>query len=367
MIYIIAIASLILIGTWIFMKSAPFGAKPSGERQARIERAPQWNGKNLENQELTPALSPGYSYWKLIKMQFNETSPRKRPSVPIPNQKTDLKALNPEENVLIWMGHSSYFMQIDGVKILIDPVFSGSASPLPYSITAFEGTDIYQAEDFPTLDFILISHDHYDHLDYKTMKDFQAKTKKVIVGLGIGAHLERWGYTQDQIQESNWWETFTSENKLVQIQTAPARHFSGRGFARNNTLWQSYVVQSKNLKVYLGGDSGYGKHFKQIQERFGDMDLVMLDNGQYNEGWRAIHMHPEEVIQASKDLGAKTLFPVHNSKFGLALHAWDEPLIRTTTLAQESQQAYITPLLGSKVDLDALDATPSNWWVELEE
>ncbi|MGB0777988.1 MAG: MBL fold metallo-hydrolase [Flavobacteriaceae bacterium] len=360
------VIALILI-VFLFMQQAQFGSKPKNERLGRIEKSQHWNGKKFENLEFTPDLTPGYSYWDILKKQVTGKSDRSKPKHPIPNKKTDLKSIDTEEDVLIWFGHSSYYLQISGVKILMDPVFSGSASPLPSSIQSFDGTDIYTVDDFPEIDYILISHDHYDHLDYKTIKEFQSKTSQVIVGLGVGAHFESWGYQKNQIIETDWWEDLSLKNNL-RLYTCPTRHFSGRGFTRNNTLWQSYLLeQPQGLKIYLGGDSGYGAHFKEINQRYGGVDLAILDNGQYNDAWKAIHMHPDQVIQATQDLNAQYLFPVHSSKFVLALHAWDEPLNRTSALAEQNNISLFTPVLGSKTNLNRLEHNFPKWWEGIDD
>lgn len=267
-----------------------------------------------------------------------------------------------DKDWIIWFGHSSYLINIQGFKILIDPVFSDNASPLPGSNRAFPGTNIYTPKDMPDIDFLLITHDHYDHLDYPTVMKLQPRIKQIICGLGVGSHLEYWGFDQEIITEMDWNESMTLDNKL-QLHTAPTRHFSGRALKRNNTLWLSFVLQSEDLNLYLGGDSGYGRHFASLGERFGGFDLALLDNGQYNVAWQAIHMLPNEVIKAAKDLKTKKLFPVHSSKFKLAQHAWNEPLAEISKLnATADPIPLITPKIGEPVYLNDSTQTFSPWW-----
>ncbi|MEO5979809.1 MAG: MBL fold metallo-hydrolase, partial [Chryseolinea sp.] len=190
--------------------------------------------------------------------------------------------------------------------------------------------------------------DHYDHTDYETLIALQPKTKHVICGLGVGSHFEHWGYSKDVIVEKDWNERVDLDRGFT-IHTAPARHFSGRGLTTNNTLWMSFLVQTPTMKFYVGGDSGYDKHFAAIGEKFGPIDLAMIDNGQYDSSWRYVHTLPEEVMMAAKDLRTRRLFPVHSSKFAMANHAWDEPLSRITELNKSVNLPLITPIVGEIV------------------
>jgi L-ascorbate metabolism protein UlaG (beta-lactamase superfamily) len=252
-------------------------------------------------------------------------------------------------------------MQIDGKRFLVDPVLSGSASPVPWTVKAYKGTDRYTVDDLPPIDYLLISHDHYDHLDYETITKLKDKVKTVICGLGVGAHFEHWGYAADKIIESDWNNTISLDAGF-KVHTTPARHFSGRGFTRNNTLWMSYVLQTPNTKIYIGGDSGYDTHFAEIGKQFGPIDLAILENGQYNVAWEAIHMLPDQVLQAAEDLKAKRLFPVHSSKFTLAMHSWDEPLIKVTELAKIQHLPLVTPVIGEMVNLNDTTQVFPEWW-----
>ncbi len=362
---IVVIVTLVAI-TFLYMRQAKFGKAPSGEKLEQISSSPNYEKNQFKNLEQTPDLSEGHSYFSILYNQFFVNHPRTEPKDPIPNQKTDLFNLSEDENVLIWFGHSSYFIQLDGIKILVDPVFSGNASPIPGTVKSFPGTDIYTVDDIPEVDYLLISHDHYDHLDYKTIKELKPKIGKVICGLGVGSHFEHWGYSGAQILEQNWYESVEVDSGFT-IHTTPARHFSGRGFARKNTLWASYVIESPSQTIYVGGDSGYGKFFNEIGNKF-DIDLAILDNGQYNDAWKEIHLHPDQVLQAAKDLKAKRLFPVHSSKFVLAMHKWDEPLKEVNRLNQETEHPIplFTPIIGEKIDLNNSSRLFKNWWEGVE-
>lgn len=342
-----------------------FGKLPKGERLIRIEQSPNYKNGAFVNQEYTPDLSDGYSYAKVTYEFFFKGSDKKRPKQKIPSVKTELKNLNSEENTLIWFGHSSYFMQIAGLKFLVDPVFSGNASPIPGTTTSFAGTDIYSIDDLPEIDYLIISHDHYDHVDYKTLKALKDKVKKVICGLGVGAHFEYWGYSTEQLIEKDWNEEIQLTDS-IKVFTKTARHFSGRGFTRNKSLWMSYILKSPSIKIYIGGDSGYGKHYRDIGDEHGPIDIAILDNGQYDLAWQNVHNLPHEVLQATEDLKAKRLFPVHSSKFVLGNHAWDEPLVKVSELNKEYGFPLITPIIGEVVNLNEGSQSFSQWWTEID-
>ena len=363
----ISVVVVLVIATFFYMRQAKFGKAPSGEHLEQISASSNFKAGIFQNLEFTPDLSEGYSVTGILYNQFFVKHPRTAPKDTIPSQKTDLFALDKDENVLIWFGHSSYYIQLDGVKILVDPVFSGSASPVPGTVKAFPGTDVYTPDDIPEVDYLIISHDHYDHLDYKTITALEGKIKNVICGLGVGSHFQYWGYAEEKISEKDWNQTI-KVNEEFSIHTLPARHFSGRGFSSKNTLWASYLIESPSMKIYVGGDSGYGEFFKDIGEKYGPIDLVILDNGQYNNAWREIHLHPEEVLQAARDLKAKQLFPVHSSKFVLAVHPWDEPLNEVARLNSESENPIplFTPLIGAKNNLDNPSVSFTSWWVGIE-
>ena len=355
---------LLLLGSLLFFLHPQFGKLPRRERLKRIKASPNYRDGHFQNLSPTPAFSEGASYLSVLKLFLFGKHKRSRPSRPLPSQKTNLLALNPKEDVLVWFGHSSYFLQVDGKKILVDPVFSGSASPLPFGTLAFEGSDLYTAADLPDIDYLLITHDHWDHLDYKTIKAIRTKVGRIITGLGTGEHLERWGYKKDLIVEKDWNERVDLEPGFS-IHTTPARHFSGRLFKRNTVLWLSFVLQTPSWKLFLGGDSGYDSHFARIGAEFGPFDLAILENGQYNKYWKHIHTMPEEVLKAAKDLKAKKLFPVHNSKFSLSIHSWDEPLNAITENHSEGDPALVTPMIGEKVLLGETKEY-SRWWAETQ-
>lgn len=332
-----------------------------GERLERIKRSPNYRNNSFQNITHTPALTEGYGYFEVMYEFFFKKNPNRKPKKDIPFVKTDLHKLNINDDVLIWFGHSSYYMQVDGKKICVDPVFSGNASPVRGTNKSFNGSNTYQVDDLPDLDYLLITHDHYDHLDHATILKLKNRFKKLACGLGVGSHLVHWGIDENKITETDWNDKTVLDDGFELI-TLSARHFSGRGLTRNKSLWCSFLLQTPSMKIYIGGDSGYDQHFTEIGNQYGPIDIAILENGQYDAKWKYIHMFPEELLQASIDLKAKKVFPVHSGKFAMSNHAWDEPLIKLTELNQDKKLDLITPMIGELVYLKNNNQKFSEWW-----
>jgi L-ascorbate metabolism protein UlaG (beta-lactamase superfamily) len=321
------------------------GNSPAGMRLERMRRSPNYKADRFENLVPTEVTVRGISFFKMLR-EFRNRPADTAPAGRIPAVKTDLRALPAEGAWIVWFGHSSYLLKIGGMTILVDPVFSGNASPVSFFAKAFAGTEVYGVEEMPEIDVLLLTHDHYDHLDYKTVKRLAPGVKRVCTSLGVGAHLEAWGVAAGKIVELDWWESWEfggagggGGGRLggaggLTLMAAPARHFSGRSFKRGGTLWSSFVLKGRGYSLYLGGDSGYEGHFREIGERCGPFDLAILECGQYGKNWPYIHMLPEQTVQAALDLKAAALMPVHWGKFTLALHAWDEPVRRLMAAAE---------------------------------
>ena len=361
MLILTGIVLILFISGCIFMNQAKFGKHPSGKRLELVKQSPNWRDGAFQNLSPTPALTEGVSFFKVFTQFFFGKKIDVKPTKPLPSEKVDLLHLDPAQDVLVWFGHSSYFLQLDGITFLVDPVLSGAASPVSFTTNAFAGTDRYKVEDLPKIDFLLITHDHWDHLDYETVLQLKSKVDQIVCSLGTGEHLEYWGFDTAKISEKDWNETVKFQ-KNVTIHTAPARHFSGRGFKRNQALWTSYILEINDKRIFIGGDSGYDSHFKQIGEKFKSFDLAILENGQYNKNWKYIHMMPDEVLKAAKDLNTKILFPVHSSKFALATHPWYEPLETITSLPKDSSFIIITPKIGSIASPTDSNQVFDKWW-----
>ncbi|MFT3980314.1 MAG: MBL fold metallo-hydrolase [Ferruginibacter sp.] len=349
---------------WLFMRQKQFGKLPSGKRLERIRSSPQYKNGAFQNIHYTPQLTEGESMpGLLVKFLFSSRG-KKKPQQVLPSIKTDLKNLPADKNILVWFGHSSYFMQLDGKKILVDPVMSGSASPLPGGTRAFKGTDIYTTDDIPPIDYLFITHDHWDHLDYKTVTALQPKIKAVICPLGVGEHLEYWGFDSAIIHENDWGDVISLPDGFT-VTLTPGRHFAGRTLKRNSSLWTSYVLRSPSKNIFIGGDSGYDTHFAEIGKKFGPFDWAILENGQYDQSWRYIHLLPEEFVIAAKEINAKNILPLHSSKFLLGNHVWNEPLIRLMENNKTAGLPVATPQIGEAVDLDATGQAFGQWWQEI--
>jgi L-ascorbate metabolism protein UlaG (beta-lactamase superfamily) len=359
---IIIIATL-LTTTIIVMGQSKFGQLPRGERLARIKQSPNYRDGEFRNLTETPLMTNDDGFLKSIYNFMFKKVPGLNPKDSIPVVKTNLWEIPMDNNVLVWFGHSSYYMQINGKRLLVDPVLSNHASPFSWMIKAFKGTDHYQTADIPDIDYLMITHDHWDHLDYQTIQKIHPRVKQFICGLGVGAHLEHWGVNAERITEMDWYDS-TVPTEGWKIHALPARHFSGRGLKRNQTLWVSFVLETPDLKLFLGGDGGYGSHFSEIGNQFGPFDLAVLEQGQYNHKWKHIHLLPEQLFTAVNDLQAQQVLPVHHSKFVLAEHPWSEPL----SLLQENNVNFVpllTPMIGKPAFFNDTVHSFQQWWLEL--
>lgn len=355
------IASLIVVLTisiFIVINQKQFGQLPEGKRLERIENSPNYKDGEFKNLSETSVLTSEKSTFKtMVDFMFSEKE-NVTPKYKLPTVKTNLKALNESKDVLVWLGHSSYFIRLNGVTFLIDPVLSGYASPFSFMNKSFDGTDIYKSNDIPEIDYLIISHDHWDHLDYETVLELESKVKHVICGLGVGQHFEYWGYNPSKITELDWYQNVQIMNEMI-ITATPARHYSGRGLDRNKTLWASYVLESPTYNIYMGGDSGYDEFYKKIGEDYGPFNLTILEQGQYSKNWKQIHLLPSEVFKAGEELNSKSLLPVHNSKFALANHLWSEPL---EAISKNPQLPVKTPKIGEPVMLRDSTQMFTKWW-----
>ena len=342
------------------MQQPSFGKLPSGKRLERIKQSPNYRDGSFQNIFPTQMMAEDASYPKMI-WEFLGKGVDREPISVLPSVKSDLKSLSADEPIIIWFGHSSYLIKVEGKNILVDPVFSERASPFQFMGSRnYPIQTLYSIADFPEIDVVVISHDHYDHLDYNSILQLKSKTKLFCVGLGVGSHLEYWGVDTTKIKEFDWWQT-QEIFPGFELTSTPARHFSGRGFKRNQTLWSSYVLKTPSKKIFIGGDSGYDISFKTIGEKHGPFDLSMLECGQYDKKWPFIHMMPEQTAQAAKDLNGKVLLPVHWGKFTLSLHPWKDPIERVTIATQQLNQTITTPLIGEVVEFNK--PFPNiKWW-----
>lgn len=360
--WIITSVAVLTLAFFIVINRKAFGGVAKGKRLKRIRQSKLYKKRQFQNISHTPSITEGYKMSKVTyDFFFGKKDPLLKPLKEIPALHTDLKNIDKNQDVFIWLGHSSYYLQTDGVSFLIDPVLSLYGSPFKYFNKAFKGSDIFKPEEIPGIDYLVITHDHFDHLDYPTVKSIEERTDKAIIPLGVGAHLERWGYSENKLIEEEWGAEVELKNN-IKLAFTPARHFSGRRIRQNDTLWSSYVLTTPTKRIFLGGDSGYDSHFKAIGEKYGPFDYAVLENGQYGEAWRYIHTLPEDVVQAAIDLKAQRIIPVHAAKFALALHPWNEPLQKITVLGKEKKLNILTPMIGEVVDLNQSEHKFTAWW-----
>lgn len=353
-------------GCSILNLSPQFGAEAEGARLQKIQQSPNYRDGQFQNPVETN-MDIGFSgYMKLLHTRlFGETADQ-LPDRPIP-----VKAINPTRlqmpqdtaTIVTWLGHSSFIVEIDGRRLLLDPMLSDMASPF-----SFIGPERFAAlpitvEELPTIDAVLISHDHYDHLDYRSIQKLNEKTGHFFVALGVGAHLERWGIPATKITELDWWQE--TNYKGLTFAATPSRHFSGRGLSdRMKTQWASWVIVGNDDRIFFSGDSGYFDGFKEIGSKYGPFDLTLLECGQYNELWSSIHMMPEQTVQAHLDLKGKLLMPIHWGAFSLALHSWTDPIERASAEAKRLNVPMATPRIGEAIVIGK-KAPMRAWWREL--
>ena len=287
---------------------------------------------------------------------------QRTPSDSLPRQKVDLtKFLDSGNNQLnsTWIGHSSLIINIDGYKILTDPVFEEKVSF--FGPSRFNGEIPLDVAQLPEIDVVLISHNHYDHLNKYTIELIHKRVKQFIVPLAVGAELEGWGVPREKIVELDWWDEVIINNEVI-VAATPTQHFSGRGLTdRDETLWASFVVKAPNHKIYFSGDSGYFEGFKLIGEKYGPFDITFMECGAYNEKWHHIHMYPEETVQAHIDLNGKILHPIHWGTFNLSLHPWYEPMKRLSEAAEKAGVITATPIVGGTITYEN-NISSEKWW-----
>lgn len=297
MIVFLAVAALLVAAIALFMNRPEFGRAPRGERLERIRRSPNYRDGAFRNRHATPQLTSGKGWWATMYDFLFERQERNRPDHALPAVKTDLKALDPKENLLVWFGHSSYLIQADGLRILVDPVFE-TASPLPFFNRPFEGTDLYKPEDMPGIDLLVITHDHWDHLDYGTVTKLRDRTGRVVCPLGVGEYFEYWSFDPQRITELDWGEQVALGGGFT-VYCRPARHFSGRTFRANRTLWASFVVETPSQRIFLGGDGGYDTHFADVAREFPNLDVAVLEERPVQRGL-ALYPHASGRSEAGR-------------------------------------------------------------------
>lgn len=338
-----------------------FGGQVKSRHKELYARSPQWDGSKFVNLEDTSMEFSWSDLPELLRKQFFEKE-RREPKQALSIQSFDPEAfLAPSEQMKhIWYGHSVVLFRLNGKTLLIDPMLGGNASPIaPFATKRFSENSLDVIDAFPEIDLVLITHDHYDHLDYASIRRLRSKVKQYYVALGVGRHLEEWGIDSEQITEFDWWESQLFSN--IQITFTPSRHFSGRGLTdRAKSLWGGWTFKTATENIYFSGDGGYGEHFKEVGAKLGPFDFGWMECGQYNKNWHQIHMYPEESVQAALDAGVRRAMPVHWGGFALALHDWDDSVIRFVEEANKLEVPLTLPKIGELV----VDSNGSfdRWW-----
>ncbi len=364
MIYLISILGFLitaLIAIQLYIKLNPeFGAVVSADDRLRYSKSPHWDGKTFVNQSLTEMDVNLRTMPKIIGAN------RKNAKVKAPKKNLEFIPFDKEawnqmsEPAFTWFGHSVLLMKLNGQTILIDPMFGPDASPIaPFKTKRFTSNTLDIIDQLPPIDLVLFTHDHYDHLDLKSVKKLIPKVKQWKTLIGVGRHLKKWGVSPSIVQEYDWWDEFDLNG--IHVTCTPNRHFGGRGATdRAKSFWGGWVFETEAHKIYWSGDGGYDTHFKQIGEKFGGFDWVFMECGQYGEYWHPIHNFPEEAIQASIDVKAKRVIPVHWGGFALANHGWKESIDRFTEGSIDKEYAVCTPKIG---ELFSTDYVPNQrWW-----
>ncbi|MFG2846886.1 MBL fold metallo-hydrolase [Kitasatospora sp. NPDC101155] len=340
---------------------AAFGRRPDGEREERVRNSPQYRDgvfHNAPSALARTAGAPGVDPATVRRMMFERTG--RVPAHPVPTVRPAATGPAAEGVEITWYGHASALVEIEGSRVLLDPIWSDRCSPSAHVGPKRLHPVPVELEELPPVDAVLISHDHYDHLDMATVKRLvRSQSAPFAVPLGIGGHLRRWGVPEHRIIELDWDETCTLGELVVTLTSA--HHFSGRGLTRNTTLWGSWVIAGPTRKVFYTGDSGYFEGYGRIGEQHGPFDAALVQIGAYDAAWADIHMTPEDAVLAHRDLDAGLLVPVHWCTFNLGLHPWAEPIERLLKEAKAQAVPLAVPRPGERVDVDnppELDG----WW-----
>jgi L-ascorbate metabolism protein UlaG (beta-lactamase superfamily) len=362
MIYLIIVAVIVVLVYLVINFYPSLGGKKSQETRQRINASKNFSNGKFINQIPTPMDMNVKESFKLVR-QMIKGHPLSKPKSGIIADSLDPNFVRENRaDQITWFGHSALLLKVNGLTLLLDPMFGRSPSPFPiFGPKRYSAKLPIEIEELPAIDAVIFSHDHYDHLDYGSILKLKSKVKQFIVPLGVAGHLVRWGVDPEIIQEHDWWDEFTFRG--LTLASTPARHFSGRGLGgRDTSLWCSWVILSEDTKIFFSGDSGYGPHFKEIGSKYGPFDLTLMECGQYNERWAGIHMMPEETVQAHLDVQGKLMIPIHWGAFTLALHSWSDPVERAVKAAKQLGSAIATPRIGETVSIGAAVYPNSTWW-----
>ncbi|HSX32502.1 MAG TPA: MBL fold metallo-hydrolase [Candidatus Saccharimonadales bacterium] len=360
MLYVV-IALCALGGMYLFFRFYP----PFGGRTLRSvkEKSPQFKDGKFVNQ-IPTSMDTSFADTVSILRDFMRKGTNRRPSKQLTPERLDVAAHTANTQVT-WFGHSAFLLQAKGKTILYDPMFGVSPSPFP-ALGSKRFSDQLPAlpEDLPHIDAVVVSHDHYDHLDYPSVLKLKDKTDMFFVPIGLGAHLRRWGVPAAHITELDWWQEASHHG--IKFVCTPARHFSGRTLTdRFATLWASWVIDTGSERLFFSGDSGYGPHYAQIGAKYGPFAMTFMECGQYDRRWANIHMTPEQTVQAHLDLRGKRMVPMHWGAFVLALHAWTDPVNRALAASKKHNVQLVTPKIGERFSVSGPHYPIEKWWTKI--
>ncbi len=370
MVFFVAVAGVatLLLASALFLWLNPaFGGTPTSEQEIEYARSENYrDGQFINKDEVELVFSMSEMAWIFRELLSSHPNSLPDSKLSIVNtDSSDITDYSSSQPRIIWFGHSTVLLQIDGKNILIDPMFGDVPAPHPWlGPSRFSGGLPIEIERLPYIDAVVLSHDHYDHLDHGSILRLKDKVGAFFVPLGVGNHLRRWGVPDNRITELDWWSE--TDFQGLQLACVPAQHFSGRGvFDNGATLWASWVIKGEGGSIYFSGDSGYGPHFKEIGDKYGPFDFAMLECGQYNEKWIEIRMLPEETVEAAIDLRAQVMMPIHWAAFRLAFHTWTDPVERVTQRASERGVKVVVPKIGESLQLaQAPEQPPEEWWYQ---
>ncbi|QQR83989.1 MBL fold metallo-hydrolase [Candidatus Peregrinibacteria bacterium] len=343
-----------------------FGGKPDANSLKKIHQSKQFKKGRFRNKQTTVLRPSLKMIFRLMRDYWQDSRSKRVPKQIIDNRALKKQAIQKSNDSITWLGHSTLIIKLQGEIIATDPIVADKKIG-PFSwlgIKSFRYKHRYQINELPSsIDAVLISHDHYDHLDMPTIKKIHSRVKNFLVPLGVKAHLVEWGVPSEKIHEFDWHESV--QIGPIKYTATPSQHFSGRSLTDSAcTLWASWVIETKKNRLFYSGDTGYSKHFKEIGKQYGPFDLAFIECGAYSRNWSDVHMFPKESVQACIDLKCKTMIPIHWGKYNLAFHGWLEPVQIAEAASQQNKINLLTPLMGETLALNQKPAT-NEWWKKL--
>lgn len=337
------------------------GGNITKEQKEQFSKLENYKNGKFINQVPTKIQMKPSDMLSMMK-ESNADRKKRKPAEKITIPSIDWDKINSDEDSVTWFGHSAFLLSMDKKKILVDPMLGQVASPVSFAGSRrYSDHTLSIIDEMPHIDAVLITHDHYDHLDYPSIKKLKGKVTHFFVPNGVSAHLLRWGVGKEQITEFNWWDE--AEFQGLTLAFTPSKHFSGRGiFNRDTTLWGGWVVLGNQTRFYTSGDGGYGAHFKEIGKKYGPFDITLMEGGQYDKRWSWVHMTPEESVQAHLDVNGKNMMLIHWGGFTLANHGWAEPVERAIIATKQKEVNQFAPRIGGTISLQGKLSIPSYWW-----